>query len=420
MARPVRILVGTIAFLLIGTMAAPRAWALGFRNPDQDARATGQGEAFVAQADDGSAIYYNPAGMTQVQGTQGSMGGYLNFRDVRFSGANNGPNEEMNDPAYAVHFYNVTDFGLKDWRFGFGLFIPFGNDVNLGNNSSFRYIATKSSLKVTSYTPAVAYRFNDHLSLGVALNIYDGQTEVNKDVPFSILFPGAPDGKQRFDGGGQAIGATVGLQWKINDQHTIGVVYRSPFSIDFHGNVVVKNDPTGLFGRSPATAEIDFPQSAAVGDAFRPTSKLKLEVDVEWTDWDTLNTVRLHSPNAAIAADPSATIPFNWMSSFFYEFGAQYELDKHWTVRGGYIFSENSVPNSTFSPTLPDSNRHVFSLGLGYTVTRFTIDLVYQYSLSVNRTVKNSADTNFDGVGDVDGEWKSDGNAVMITCTTKF
>jgi long-chain fatty acid transport protein len=89
-------------------------------------------------------------------------------------------------------------------------------------------------------------------------------------------------------------------------------------------------------------------------------------------------------------------------------------------VRGGYIYSENTVPNSTFSPTVPDSNRHIFSIGLGYATKRIGIDLAYQYSLSMDRTVRNSADTNFDGVGDLDGKWKSDGHALMISSTMKF
>jgi hypothetical protein len=67
-----------------------------------------------------------------------------------------------------------------------------------------------------------------------------------------------------------------------------------------------------------------------------------------------------------------------------------------------------------------DANRHVFSVGLGFTTKRIGVDLTYQYSLSEDRTVKNSADTNFDGVGDLDGKWKSDAHAVMFTSTLKF
>src|SRR5215217_3253672 len=61
--------------------AAFEASATGFRLPDQDAFATARGEAFVATADNPSAIYYNPAGITQLEGSNfrgGVYGLYLN------------------------------------------------------------------------------------------------------------------------------------------------------------------------------------------------------------------------------------------------------------------------------------------------------------------------------------------------------
>ena len=393
--------------------ASPAAFALGFRNPDQDAAATGQGEAFVAQADTPGAIYYNPGGLTQMKGTEISGGGFVSFRGIEFKGTSG--NADLNDPAYTAHAYAVSDLKQENWRFAFGANIPFGNDSDWGNNSPFKYTVTSSSLMVANYQPTLAYKFNEHISLGAGWNIYDGNTELKRLVPFSILIsPLLPDGKFRFEGSGQAMGATVGLLAKINEQHSFGVTYHSPFSLDFHGHAVVKDDPTGAFSRSPAQAEIDFPQSVAAGYAFRPNKKLKLEVDIEWTNWDTLNKVKLHSSNPAFATDPNSTIPFNWMDSFFYEFGVQYLLDDHWVVRGGYIYSENTVPDSTFSPSVPDADRHVFSAGLGYSTERFGVDIVYQYSLSDDRKVTNAGDPT------VDGTWKSNANVVMLTSTLKF
>jgi long-chain fatty acid transport protein len=413
-----RIFEVTIAFAA-GVAFSPASWALGFRNPDQDARATAQGEAFVAQADAPSAIYYNPGGLTQVEGTEVSGTSFLVLRNIRFSGAV--ASEKLNKPAYSGALFASSDFGTEKFRFGLGINVPFGNTVDWGKNSSFRYIVTDSSLQVRNYQPTIAYKFNQHLSLGVGLNIYDADTELNRLVPFSILInPLLPDGRFHFGGNGQAFGATAGLLYRVNEQHSLGVVYRSPFSVDFHGHAAVKDDPTGLFGRSPASAQINFPQSVAAGYAFRPIQKLKLELDIEWTNWETLNTLRLHSPNPAFANSPDSSIPFNWRDSFFYEFGAQYQIDKHWAARAGYIYSENTVPNNTFSPTLPDSDRHVFSVGIGFTQSRFKIDAMYQYSLSTDRTVTGSPDANFDGTGDLDGKWKSDAHAFMLTSTVKF
>ncbi len=397
---------GRIATLIGATIVAtiPCALGLGFKNPDQDARATGQGEAFVAQADSPGAIYYNPGGLTQLKGTQVSSGGLISFRDIRFSGA--GGTAKLDDPAYLAHLYAVSDFGLEKWRFGLGVNIPFGNDVNWGTTGPFQFAITKASLLVLNMQPTVAYQFNDHLSIGVGLNVYYGDTK--QEFNYSPFVPGSVF---HFDGQGSAVGATVGLLWTINDQNSIGAVYRSPFRINFDGTATA----SGVTGPSPANATIEFPQSVAVGYALRPTRKWKLEVDVEWTNWETLNNVTLNSPNPVIALDPRAVIPFNWKDSFYYEFGTQYQLNDNWTLRAGYIFSENTVPDSTFSPVLPDSNRHVFTIGAGYSNTRLNVDVVYLYSLSEDRTVTGSP-----GPGLSDGTWKSDAHSIMLTSTLKF
>lgn len=48
--------------------------AQAFRFQPQGARAAGQGNAFAAEANDPSAIHYNPAGLTQVEGIQSVWG----------------------------------------------------------------------------------------------------------------------------------------------------------------------------------------------------------------------------------------------------------------------------------------------------------------------------------------------------------
>jgi long-chain fatty acid transport protein len=127
--------------------------------------------------------------------------------------------------------------------------------------------------------------------------------------------------------------------------------------------------------------------------------------------------VVLNAPGSGVNGEKT---PFNWYDSFYYEFGAQYNVDSHWTVRGGYIYSENTVPNSTFSPTAPDNDRHVFSVGLGYSTKLFSIDLAYQYSYSPDRTVSSSPTRVTNGLTAADGTWETSANAVMLTTSLKF
>jgi len=395
----------SIAAVVAGSLAVgSSAWALGFRNPDQSARATAQGEAFVAQADDASAIYYNPAGLTQVKGTQITSGMGLGFPKWEYSGDDG--NDEMNTMYMLPHFYASSDFGLQRWRFGLGLNVPFGNAAEYDENGPLQFSVIEARMSVFSITPTVAYQVNDHLSLGVGLNIYYGTTELEQNVPPP---PFGPGGRLKFKGDGMTVGATVGALWRINQQHSVGVTYRSPFQIDFEDSAKL----TGGFAptaESTASSTIKFPQSVAVGYAFRPTPKWKLEVDVEWTNWDPLNNVTLSWPGALL---DGTQIPFNWEDSFFYEFGTQYQLNDRWALRAGYIFSENSVPDSSYSPSTPDADRHVFSAGVGYQSRRLDVDVTYQYSLSEDRDVVAPGNV-------AEGHWESSGHQLLITSTWKF
>lgn len=404
--RKVAVIAFAISLLCLG--ATSTVFALGFRTPDQDARATGQAEAFTAQADDASAIYYNPAGLTQVEGTHFSFGGFLWMPSYRFDGV--AGSEEMNTPAFLPHLFGVSDFGMKKWRFGIGINNSFGTSVDWGDSSSLRFLVTEARLNVINIAPTVAYEINEHLSVGAGLNVYRGEAKLKRRVQFAPL----PEGEFEFKGDGIALGTTVGLLWKINEQHAVGVTYRSPFSIDFKGDAQVRNKsplvPLDL-GPSDTSAVIEFPQIVIVGYAFRPVKNLKLEMDVEWTNWDTLNEVKFRSSNSNF----DSQIPFNWKDSLSCKFGVEYNLTEKWAIRGGYAFWENTVPGNTFSPLVPDSNLHSFTTGIGYTTVHWGVDLAYQYNLWETRKISGSVNSPF-----VDGNWDDQSHGIMLTGRLMF
>jgi long-chain fatty acid transport protein len=396
--------VAVVAGLVVLTTSS--VFALGFRNPDQGAAATGQGEAFIVQADDASAAYYNPAGMTQIKGTELCLGSYVFVPKYEFSGA--AGTDKMDSISISPHLYWVSDFYTERLRVGLALNIPYGTSVKWSDNGPFQYLVTESRLTIYNIEPSVSYQVTDDLSVGVGLNVYHG--DVKQEFNYSPFLPGV---STRFQGQNQGVGGTVGLLWKPSEKHGFAAVYRSPFRVNFEGDATI----TGLVGPSASSAMIEFPQTVTIGYAFRPTPKLKLEVNVDWTDWDTLNTVQLRSVSPLVAGDPRSTIPFNWESSFFYEVGAQYELNESWVLRAGYIFSENSVPNSSFSPLVPDSNRHVLSVGASYSHGRFGLSFGYQLTFSEDRTIPplSSASSPF-----VDGEWEAMSHGLIFTGSMKF
>ncbi len=70
------------AVTILAALSVPEAHAIGFLIPNQDATAIARGNAFAATADNPSAIYYNPAGITQIPGTDLQLG------DLNYFGLN--------------------------------------------------------------------------------------------------------------------------------------------------------------------------------------------------------------------------------------------------------------------------------------------------------------------------------------------
>jgi long-chain fatty acid transport protein len=381
----------------------------GIEVPMQSARAAGQADAFTAQADDPSAIFYNPAGLTQLRGTNLSAGAYLLQADWNLN-ADNGNDASMHQLTVLPHFYIATDFGLERWRFGIGVNNVHGLDEDWGDTGPLRTIVDEAKLSVINIAPTVAYKVTDQFSLGMAINVYYGSLELTRNVPLGA--PPTPEGQFDYSGNDLAFGVTPGVLWKINDRHALGAYYRSPFSLDFDGDASVKLNGNALAGPSDTEASLDFPQSIGVGYAFRPVQPLKLEANVIWTDWEAVDEVLFTSDNAAFNGQ---TLPADWDSGFTYRLGAEYQVNPKWALRTGYAYSETAVPDATFSPIVPDSDYHLVSIGTGYATARWGIDVAAQYIHRETHSVSGSVNSPA-----VDGEWRNNMFGLMATLSLKL
>lgn len=389
-------------------LAASKSLAGSFELPDQGARGSAQAEAFAAQADDASAIYYNPAGLTQLRGTNVSGGVYAVFPDWHFSGASG--SQSMHLPAYVPHFYAETDFGLQDWRFGLGFSNTFGLNENWGSTGPLRTLVTKSHLYVYTFEPTVAYQFNEHFSAGVALDIAYG--DLNLEHKQILGAPPIPEGNFRFKGNNVAFGASPGVMWKIDGRNTLAGFYHSPLTLNIDGTAQISAPGIPEIGPSSARSVIKLPQMAGIAYAVRPIEPLKLEADIVWSNWNVFDQVQLTSADRRFNGQ---TIPTRYHDIWSYRFGTQYDLTSNWALRAGYAFGTAAAPASTFSPLVPDANYHLFSVGVGYSTTHWAIDAAYQFIYRERRHISGSVNSPI-----VDGTWDNNTNALMLTFTAKF
>jgi len=387
---------------------AARSFGGAFEVLQQSARASGQAEAFAAQADDASAIWYNPAGLTQLEGTNVSAGGYIVLPDEHFKGVEGDASNHQ--VSLLPHFYGESDFGLENIRFGLGVNNVFGLRETWGTTGPLETQFQRGHLYVINIEPTVAYKFSDNFSAGVGFNVYYGSADLERKQPLGP--PPIPLGSFRFHGTDASIGASPAVMWKIDAQNTIGAFYHSPFTLNLTGPADVTGHGIPTIGPSRVTAGIHIPQGAGIGYAIHPIPALKLEADIVWSNWAALQQISFKSASPAFNG---SKIPTAYHDTWSFRFGTQYDLTQNWSIRGGYAYGTSAAPQATFSPIVPDSNYHLFSAGIGYSTDRWSIDAAYLFIFRETRNIIDSVNAPF-----VDGKWNTNMQGFMVTLGVKL
>lgn len=391
---------------------------LGTRLASQDAEATARGDAFVATADNPSAVFYNPAGITQLDGVQVRLGTYAISLDVSVdpsaSGAATFDNKYENQ--FVPQFFATWSIPQSRFSIGLGTYAPFGLAIEYPDDTSIRALAKKGSITYVTVNPVIAMKVTDTFSIAGGLMVNRASAELEQGVL-------AKGDKFRFEGDDVALGFNVGLLWQPHRMHSFGITYRSPTTLNFEGEthlqydgfqvpvevapgVIFPFDVPGVDQKESANASFRFPQVVVFGYSFRPTPDWNIEFNVDWTDWDNLNTVTVRQQKSA-----DVSLPFNWESSFMYEFGVTRKI-KNWKLHAGYIYSENSVPNESFNPIVPDSNRHIIAAGIGQEIEHFNWALAYQYAYGPSR--------NIDQGTAADGKYRFQSHALSFSVGYRF
>jgi long-chain fatty acid transport protein len=381
------------------------AQAVGFRNPNQDPEAIARGNAFVATADNPSAIYYNPAGITQIEGQSLSVGMYAISTGVKFEPAGGGPSVttkgDLHEIPQVYYVFSPKDFPLS---FGVGVYVPYGLSIDWGQNPPFNTVAKNGDLTYVTVNPVVAWKALPSLSIAAGPTINYSKADFNRGIGF------IPNDEFHFVGDDYAFGFNAGIRWQPCEMLAFGAKYNYMTTMNYGGHSSTSPSPPFPASVSGTTASIRFPQSVAVGVSYRPTENWNLEVDVDWTDFDNVNQIPFNN-----TAFGNQIFPLNYKSSLMYEFGVTRQLGKGYWVSAGYIYSENSSPEADFNPLIPDSNLQLGSVGVGHKGKHWDWAVAYHFAVNPGRNVSNSS---FGPT--VNGTYRTFNNAFNASATFKF
>lgn len=367
--------VGAVLLLAAGPRSS---FALGFRIPNQDAAAIARANAFVATADNPSALYYNPAGITQLEGQQAQVG-VLNYLGINtFYDAPNGADQTSRFDVLPVpqlyYTYTPHDSTLS---YGLGVYAPFGLGVKWPENSGFRSIAIDSKLSYITINPVIAWKPIASLSIGFGPNINYSAIEIRRGLA-------APNDNFKFKGDDLGFGFNAGILWQPFEKWSVGANYRSASRLRYTGTSTY--DALGASAHTKAM--VDFPQIASAGISFRPNTNWNIEFNVDYTDWNELNTVNLEGTYAIFGFN--LPLQLDWHESWFYELGVTRTFDDGWFASAGYFYSSETAPSQTFTPAIPDIALHVASLGVGHQGETWRWVVAGQLIAGGNRDINNS------------------------------
>lgn len=382
-------------------LAAGNAFGAGFYLPNQDAFATARGNAFVATADDPSAVFYNPAGLTQINRPELELGVYaINLgNQATVAGVDYDADSQWQEAPHLFYANPIND----QLTFGFGLNSPYGLGTEWGQNTPFRTVVTEGRLMFISATAAVAWKIDETLSLGLSVSGNYSKLILAQGLGFF------PTDYLSFEGDGYSVSAGLGLRWQPNEHHAVGLTVNSPTSTDLNGTL-----SSNVLATGPARLDFATPLRAAIGYSYRPAPGWNIEADIEWLDWDSLNSWTLRGKTLPGYARP---VTFNWKSSFIYEIGASYVSETGWRFAAGYDYNSNAQPDANYTPSVADANRHWLNAGVGHDYKDWSWFLAYQFGFA-DRTVSGAGTTPAGQTAN--GKYESRDTAVVLTLKHSF
>jgi long-chain fatty acid transport protein len=393
-------------------------FANGFSLLGQDAFAVARGDAFVATADNPSAIYYNPAGMTLLKGDNLRDGIYGIYADSSYKPLGGNTTFHTSDNLSEIpQLFYVHSMEKLPLSFGLGVYFPYGGKISWPEDTGFRPIAINASMDYATVNPAVAWRILPSLSIGVGVTVDYVEMKTLQGYPASL---GAfnQNNSFYFSGSGWSVGYNAGIRWQPIKQLSFGATYRSSAWVTLNGDTHFGFPPAQPAASSSANLGLDFPWMVVFGTSYRPTTNWNLEVDANYTDWSTFGNFDLQQSTPGRILTPNLEGNFDWQPSWTFEFGVTRYLPKGWHASAGYAFDENSVPNGYYTPLAADMDRHFFSIGIGRDGKRFDFDVTYQFGYGPSRTVTGSQSTlqvERNNTASANGTYGFISNAIMVS-----
>lgn len=397
--------------------------AAGFAIYEWGARDMALGGATVGRADDPGALASNPAGITQLDGIQ-VTGGVMGIHPVLDVVTDDVSETSDKDALYLPpHFYATWKVNDR-YSIGLATFSRFGLGTVFDEGWKGRYNSYEATMESVSVNPNVAVAVTDKLSAAFGVEAMYLNFNQKKKIDFSGAQLAAFDGDADLEADGFGYGFNMALHYKPCQYAKVGLAYRSPISMKVTGDAdftvpsTVGPLPGTLFDDTSASGVVTLPDSFSFGIAVYPIEKLSIEFGAIYTLWSKYDELKINfGDNVLPTLTPDEDVsPKNWNDVWRFNVGIEYAALDWLDLRLGYVYDNTPVPDDTLDYLLPDSDRQIFSTGLGFHQDNWAVDVNYSYLLFADRDIdERLEDYVYDGKVD-----NADCHIAGISFTYKF
>lgn len=276
---------------------------------------------------------------------------------------------------------------------GFGEYTVYGASFIWENKSEGRYVpsGTNGSTITMTFSPVVAFKLTDRLSVGVG-----GRLEYLKTT-FENLNYVAPFFSQpnlKMTARDFALGWDIALLYKITDNFSTGIHYRSEINHETRDDDVNFSPQIRMLQVRNTTASFDynFPQNVTVGLAWSQ-GPVTLTLDGTWWQWSESNKNLVIKFDDTVAFESTKTIPWDWKDTWSVGIGGEYKvnaLGRVIALRAGYMWDQCPTPDSTIKPSGFHGDNQYFNIGAGFPIGPLYTDLFAGYMFTADREWNNS------------------------------
>ena len=393
--------------------------AAGFNIYEASARATALGGAFTATADDGSAIFYNPAGLSFIPGTTLDLNVSPIFPNSKFTGASppyppdqvpTGETVSQTFPIPGLYMTHNTEQGVA---LGFGVYAPYGLGVEWSNPNEWvgRFSSYDVMLETIYMTPAFSFQILDNFSLAMGIDFVYQKIELNRmsfaTPPPDFTITNVIDTNLK---GTADLGVTpsLGLLFKPLEDLSLGLMYHHKVTLNYQdGEATLTNiapEPLkdsidaliSTLGGSTNTVktQLNLPYILSMAAAYKFFDRVQLEFDAVrfgWSEFQELDLTFVNDPTGLL----SSTIPEKYEDVWQFRFGLDFDINEDWKAMGGLIFDNSPQPVTSMGPLLADADRLDLSLGLQWRHKKWRFTAAYMAVLFDERSTVQDGEVTF-------------------------